>query len=175
LRIGIKSKLLKGEKIGSEANNLWDAAWNDEKNGNRPEANEKFQKSFKGFEKASELVPSNFEYEQLMEVSSLKIEGNKLYDEGINLLGEANQLRKKHKYQEARNKFEKALEKFQQGFNASDNDRRFKRSIELTETHIQEINNEIKGLQLSSEQDETSKTKPEVAQEKTEGVFETLE
>ena len=85
-------------------------------------------------------------------------------------------LKQKHKYQEARIKFNEALAKFQLGFNASHHDRRFKRSIETTEKNIQDINNEIKKLQLNSEQHERNDTdKPiENREEKTEGVFETL-
>lgn len=169
-------KILQADKIVNEAKTLYDEGWAAEKNGNHQESDKKFKSAQQSFERASELDPNNFDFEQLFEIANLKLEGNQFYKEGVELLTLANELKQKHNFQEARNKMLEALDKFEQGYQASENDIRFKTSVELTKKKINETNQEITKLQLTSEQDNVSERERSGNKEESssEGFFETL-
>lgn len=135
---------------------LFNEAWVVEENGLAEEAREKFVKAFEIFVQLSQIDRENFEYEKLVVVSSLKIEGNKLLNEAVKLQKEANATNMKHLFQEARNKFQEASEKFMKGYEASGHDLKFKECSEFIETSVKNINLAIRKLQLNTEIEDQS-------------------
>jgi tetratricopeptide (TPR) repeat protein len=139
----------KAEELFVTGEQLWNNARTAEENGDSDDATKNFQKACSIFKEALELEPSNLKYKKFVSKSKLKIEGNKIFNEGVEMLKKANKLHQKHMYQEARNKLVEARSKFQQGYDFG-NDQRFKDCIDLVQESIDEVNQKIKAFQLTA-------------------------
>lgn len=129
---------------------LWNEAWAAEVNGNDNDAKEKFRNADEMSNEALRLDSLNCEYIKFSQISTLKIQGNELFNQGVDLHEQANELMKMQKYEEARNKYQESNKRFKQGYEASDHDSKFKTSIELVQECIDEISEMIKVIQLGS-------------------------
>jgi tetratricopeptide (TPR) repeat protein len=148
--------------LSKKAQQIWNAAWKAEENDNANDAKAKFSNANEMFQEASQLDSTNSEYRKLTQISALKIEGNQFFNQGVELQEQANQLKKKRKFQEARNKYQEAKDKFQRGYDLSGNDSRFKTCLDITQEYIDEVNEMIKNMSLNAgetvgeENDETN-------------------
>ncbi|WP_341757414.1 hypothetical protein [Candidatus Tisiphia endosymbiont of Ditula angustiorana] len=151
-----------GNILGNEA---WEAE-NDENDDRSVEAEQKFAKSLQLYKVAVELSPTNIAYKHALDITSLKIEGNSLFSEGVELANIAYDLQKEaneltvdqevyheilRKYQQALEFYKAAQASFHEGWCLS-KDVRFKLCIEIVQDsigliqgHIEEIQTEVDG------------------------------
>ncbi|WP_375326319.1 hypothetical protein [Candidatus Tisiphia endosymbiont of Nemotelus uliginosus] len=148
----------------SQGNILSNEAWeaeSDELNDRSVEAEQKFAASLKLYEEAVKLSPTNIVYKHALDITSLKIEGNNLFSEGIVLASiayglqeEANALAVDQeayeeilgKYQQALGAYKAAQDSFHVGWNLS-KDVRFKSCIEIVQDAIELIQEHIEEIQ----------------------------
>jgi tetratricopeptide (TPR) repeat protein len=133
---------------------LWNKGW-DAENDRYEEAEEIFQKVLNEAKDSLKIFPDNLKLKQYETLVLLKIEGNELFNKGIesqqkgvSLLQKAQKLKQQQsyklaniKFQEAKDKFSDAQKKFEKG---SENDQRFVSCIELVEDQIKEVTQSIK-------------------------------
>lgn len=129
---------------------IWQQAWTAEENNNADQAKRLFKQANDLFKEALKNDSSNVEYQKFTQISGLKIEGNEKFNQGVELHEQANELKKKRKFQEARNKYQEAKNKFQEGYQASGYDTKFKTCVDLVQSCIDEVNNAIKTMNLST-------------------------
>lgn len=137
------------KKFFESGKKMWLEAWKAEENGLAKASSDNFEKANQSFEKALQLDADNVEYKKFASISSIKIEGNKLFNEAVKIQQEANEFKMKHLFQEARLKFQEASAKFHEGFEESDNDPAFKDCETFIEISVNNINLVIRKLQLS--------------------------
>lgn len=116
---------------------LWNEAWLAEEN-DRPEtASAKFLAAKTKFSQAGNG--------RLVGIVGLKIEGNELFNQGLEFHEQANRLKQQQRYDDCLRIYQESMAKFQQGYNSS-HDERFNDCIELVEesiTRIREATNSI--------------------------------
>ncbi|QWB86748.1 hypothetical protein JRD95_00804 [Rickettsia parkeri] len=142
----IINKLLKLET-------LWDNAWkaeNDTEDDRSEEAGGFFQEVLRESKDGLKIVPNDSKFKQYEILVSLKMEGNALFNEGLEsqqdgleLLQEAHKLKQQQKYDlanvkfyEAKEKFSNAKEKFEIG---SNEDQRFVSCVEFVQKQLNEV------------------------------------
>ncbi len=142
----IINKLLKLET-------LWDNAWkaeNDTEDDRSEEAGGFFQEVLRESKDGLKIVPNDSKFKQYEILVSLKMEGNALFNEGLEsqqdgleLLQEAHKLKQQQKYDlanvkfyEAKEKFSNAKEKFEIG---SNEDQRFVSCVEFVQKQLHEV------------------------------------
>lgn len=124
----------------AQSKKLWNAGWAAEKQENTSEAKVKFQSARKLSRKACELALGNKDYENWHKIFSFKIEGNEIFNEGIELQELADELQQQQKYREALMKYLEAKEIYQRGFDMSQ-DPRFQECINIVKESIETIEN----------------------------------
>ncbi|MGN7619489.1 MAG: hypothetical protein ACTJLN_01500 [Rickettsia amblyommatis] len=142
----IINKLLKLET-------LWDNAWkaeNDTEDDRSEEAGGFLQEVLRESKDGLKIVPNDSKFKQYEILVSLKMEGNALFNEGLEsqqdgleLLQEAHKLKQQQKYDlanvkfyEAKEKFSNAKEKFEIG---SNEDQRFVSCVEFVQKQLHEV------------------------------------
>ncbi|BFD46150.1 MAG: hypothetical protein DMENIID0002_07960 [Rickettsia endosymbiont of Sergentomyia squamirostris] len=149
-----------GNLLSSEA---WEAE-SDGYNDRSAEAEQKFAKSLQLYKVAVELSPTNIAYKHALDITSLKIEGNSLFSEGVELANiayeiqeEANELAiDQEVYQEVLSHYQQALKfykaaqiSFHEGWDLS-KDARFKSCIEIVQNSIGLIQERIEEIQAEA-------------------------
>lgn len=137
----------KAKDIYFKAHRMWSEAFILENGNSVEKAKHKFQKSNKLFLKASKIVPNKVIYSHWFHISSLKLEGDSLFEEAISLQEEGNRLRQKQKYEQALIKYQEAQRKYAEGFNKS-KDTRLKACIEFVDSCIKEVNEIIQDYDI---------------------------
>ncbi|MDD9337856.1 MAG: hypothetical protein PV337_05505 [Rickettsiaceae bacterium] len=148
----------------SQGNILSNEAWEAESDGYNDrsvEAEQKFAKSLQLYKVAVKLSPTNIAYKHALDITSLKIEGNSLFSEGVELANiayelqeEANELAVDQEvYHEVLSHYQQALEfykaaqvSFHEGWDLS-KDARFKSCIEIVQDSIGLIQGRIEEIQ----------------------------
>ncbi|MDR0329936.1 MAG: hypothetical protein LBH99_04700 [Rickettsia sp.] len=148
----------------SQGNLLSNEAWEAESDENEDrslEAEQKFAKSLQLYQEAVKLSPTNIAYKHALDITSLKIEGNSLFSEGVELAKiayelqeEANELATDQAvYNEILGKYQQALEfyqvaqvSFHEGW-CLNKDARFKSCIEIVQDSIGLIQGNIEEIQ----------------------------
>lgn len=109
---------------------LWNEAWLAEENDQPETASAKFQAAKAKFAQAGNS--------RWVGIVDLKIEGNKLFNQGVELHEQANRLKQQQRYEDCLRVYQQCIAKFRQGLNSS-NDQRFSDCIELVEESITKI------------------------------------
>ncbi|UCM86433.1 MAG: hypothetical protein LF885_07155 (plasmid) [Rickettsia endosymbiont of Culicoides impunctatus] len=158
----------------AQGNLLSNEAWEDESdeyNDRSVEAEQKFAKSLELYKVAVELSPTNIAYKHALDITSLKIEGNNSFSEGVALVNiaydlqeEANELADDQEvYQEVLNHYQQALEfykaaqaSFHEGWYLS-KDTRLKSCIEIVQDSIGLIQKAITEIQAEVDSESIEK------------------
>jgi hypothetical protein len=158
------SKEQKAFAIYSQGNLLSNEAWeaeSDEYNDRSVEAEQKFAKSLQLYKEAVKLSPTNIAYKHALDITSLKIEGNSSFSQGVVIASIAYELQEvanelavyQEAYQEILGKYQQALEfyktaqvSFHEGWCLS-KDSRFKSCIEIVQDSIGLIQGRIEKMQ----------------------------
>ena len=130
-------------------------------------------------EKAINLQPNNSQYHELMKVNNKKLEQNILFNNGVKLYREANQLKVKGDFSEAREKFQEAKKMLDRSRNLIENDVTFETSVDYAQLHFEKMNNpevlregDEKSTPLSSSGDDiVRKIKPELMKNQTKALY----
>ncbi|WP_341792345.1 hypothetical protein [Rickettsia endosymbiont of Gonocerus acuteangulatus] len=145
----------------SKLETLWNKAWeaeNDTEDDRSKEAGEVFQEVLREAKDGLKIVPNDPKFKQYETLASFKIEGNELFNEGLEsqqngfeLLQEAHKLKQQQKYElanskfhEAKDKFSNAKDKFEIG---SNEDQRFVSCVELVQEQLNEVMESIKNTE----------------------------
>lgn len=145
--IRIEADYILANSYFDQSKKLWNEAWIAEKHENIDEANAKFKVSHEFAGKALQIV-SNKRNKMWKIICSLKIEGNELFNEAIQLQVLANELKEKQNYCEALNEYRKAQDKYQQGFNVSQ-DERFEECAAFVKECIAIVENLLKNEEFA--------------------------
>lgn len=142
-----QSGLLKAhaKSLYAKALTLWNEAWVAENNDEVAKATAKFMESSSLVLQASNMDPTNRDYQRLSNECSFKIEGNAFFNDGLKLREEANKLRIQQRYNEALSKNREALKKFQEGYDLG-NDERFKNCIDIVTDVINDVSDIVEAL-----------------------------
>jgi hypothetical protein len=106
------------------------------------EANEKFNSAKRFFQKSSRYDPASGKYKNWLAVTTLKIEGNRHFNEGLERQLEGAKLEMSSKYAEGKAQYELARSKFEQGLQLS-GDKRFQVSIDFVKEQISEVEDRL--------------------------------
>lgn len=141
-------------ELGEKA---WNEGWELEGEGKSAEAKIKFDEALRHFKEALEILPDNLDLQNLYAITSLKIEGNSEFNEGVEAQKEAKKFADEKKYDEALEKFDQAASKFREGFQRS-GDKRFKRALSIVEDqrlNVKQAKNEALFGEIVVEETET--------------------
>ena len=133
----IESEIIEANRLTSEGVQSYNQAWEDEENEDTESASQRFNDAHNSISQASLLLPLNQSLKNFTSTINFKIEGNSLFNEGVDLLNRANALREKaneaielgdiqkaEKYlRKAKEKCLEARGKFDEGYRLSQDER----------------------------------------------------
>jgi hypothetical protein len=151
-----KIKNNRAEELYIAGQSLWFEAWAAEETGDAADAKRKFKKAQEMFKRASELDSENESYQNFALVSQLKIEANRLFNEGLRLQNAANKIKSQSKLQEAREMYQSAKDKYQEAFEASGRDSRLKSNVNFVNGSINVLDNAITSIGFKATIQETT-------------------
>ena len=94
---------------------MFNKGWEAEDNDSPDAATKYFKGSQIQAKQACIMFPNNMHYKQILNISTLKIEGNMVFNQGMSLQREANTLQNAGLYQQAIDKYTTAEQKFRGG------------------------------------------------------------
>jgi hypothetical protein len=144
-----RPKGVQGINLFQSAIQSWVDGWIAEDNSLVMEAKQKFQQAYELSTEALRLDLENLEYQTFVNISSLKIEGNRAFNEAVKLQEQANATSMKYLFQEARNKFQEASGKYHQAYLLTKN-KNFSDCCKFIDESVSLINMAIRRIQLNT-------------------------